>query len=602
MSAGRRVHYLRENKVVRVPKLNIILDTESVALETSSGQEQSWRLGVALYLAQDGRRKDVRRMIRHTTPQELWNEVTRFCRPGRRTALWAHNLGYDLRISQALTVLPELGWELKAINLAGRGCWARFARGRASLMMMDTSSIWPCGLGDLARDLGMNKLDLPSTLTSNEGWYRRCERDVEILAAAVESYLAWIITADLGCLQPTGAGQSWAAYRHRFMRHRFLVHDNAEAIKAERRAMWAGRAEAYFIGRKPRTRLYEFDLERCYLRIAAEKEIPLKLRGPLGELDLDRYRTLRRTSAILAEVEVTTTTPVLPTENQGRVLWPTGTFRTTIWDPEIDLALEAGATVRILRAWAYSRAPALQEWAGWIDQQLVAGSDGPPPHLRRIIKHWSRALIGRFGLRYSSWETFGESSDDYFGIVMGADLETGEEFKHLRIGRKVLALGEVTEADSSLPQVTGYVMSEARARLWRIIQAVGAGDILYVDTDSVLVTSRGKQKIETLEGSLLPMGLRLKRSWQGFEIWGTRKLLLGREVRVAGLPKTAYHAGGGRFEGEIWASVGGSLHRGAGDRVNIANRTWQLRIGDNRRQLGSAGLTVPFTLPIVDHA
>lgn len=588
---GRVWHYVKPNEGKRIPRRHIFLDTEAREERVDNGHVQTWRLGVACFYAALAGKNVRERWRQYTAPDQLWRDVDIHCGAHDRTILWAHNIGYDIRIADAFTALPALGWRLDAHNIQARGTWLTWRKGRATLMMVDSSSVFPTSLEKLGAGFDLPKEPLPSMDGSDGEWLKRCVRDVQILRAAVLAYLTWLENDDLGNWQPTGAGQSWAVYRHRFMTYKLLVHDDQDALAAERRAMWTGRCEAYWHGELTRQVIHEWDFTMAYARIARDHAVPVRLIGPLPPGEEWRAYANSPRIAVLAEVTITTDVPVVPAEDDGRVLWPVGTFDTTLWDVEIEAALRDGAQVVVKRGWLYRLRPALQAWAEWLIGALE-GTDPEPPHWQKLIlKHWSRALIGRMAMTYTSWEEFATAPTAGTSRFSVYDRATGETTDMLQIGTTIWENAGRVESPQSLPMITGYIQAIARVRLWEIMRALPPNALLYVDTDSLLVTDMNSKHVAALAATPVGEGLRLKRSWDGFAIYGPRQIVTGRDLRVAGVPSRAERESKGVYKGEVWDTLTGSLSRGNTDRVIIRDRVWHIRGVDRRRDGEGVGWT-----------
>lgn len=590
---SRPWHYVKHNRTSRLPRRHIYLDTEAVSTRTNVGQRQRWRLGVAKFTAAEKGRRATEVMRTFTDPRALWPAVSDHCRARSRTVLWAHNLGYDVRIAEAFTVLPELGWRLVGHNMAPRGAWLQWRRDETSLVMVDSCGVYPTSIEAIGQWFDHAKEPLPSDADDFAVWQRRCQIDVEILATAVQTYLAWLEREDLGNWQLTGAGQSYAAFRHRFMAHELLVHGDAEALAAERRAMWAGRCEAYFHGRTGYVGVEEWDMQTAYARIARDNPVPIRLRGRAANPERMEAWLANPSIAILAETEVDTTVPVLPTVHDGRILWPVGHFTTTVWDPELRLALATGARLTPRRIWIYQREPALHDWAAWIINRLASNDTICPPWMRTILRHWSRALIGRFAMHYQNWAPLG--SVEELAVRHGPvyDTSTGVETMLTQIGRDIFRADGVMEWDQSMPAITGYIASLCRVDLWHLLHAMGPRRVLYADTDSIMVSGRHAGAVRELAASRPDLALRLKTRWRGATIYGPRQIITDERVRVAGVPTKAQRLPSGKLAGEVWSSLAVSLRRGQPGMVEIRDRRWTLRGIDRRRTPGPDGWTVP---------
>lgn len=360
--------------------------------------------------------------------------------------------------------------------------------------------------------------------------------------------------------------------------------------------MWTGRCEAYWHGTMLRTNIHEWDFTSSYASICADTALPHRLIGPMP----DRYNWRRVLDdpnvALLAEVRVNTIREVAPTEHKGRIVWPIGEYSTTLWDVEIHELIRAGAEVTVVKGWLYRCAPILADWAQWILQSLSDPEDIVPAWQRVIMKHWSTALIGRFGMAYTSWDTWGrapKSGVDRRGII---DIDTGERYDLMQIGHDVYKQSGVTEWQHSMPAITGYVMACARVRLWHLIEALPAEALLYVDTDSLLVTDQWQPFMADLATTPIGKGLRLKSSWDGFSIYGPRQIITGPRVRVAGVPTAARRISRHTFTGEVWESLPVSLGTGGADRVVRRDRTWHAKATDRRRNGPAVGWTEPIRI------
>lgn len=590
----RFAHYVKQNETTRVPRRFIMMDVEAREVDTPYGVDQIWRLAVAHFWSNPRGHRDKEQRITADSPDILWKAVDDFTRPKQRTVLYTHNLAYDVRVGSALSELPRLGWTLVAHNLSNSSCWLNWRKGLASLVMVDSASVFPVSLAQVGEHFGMGKPPLPKPDDGRELWEARCNADVDILVAAIKAYVGWIEHDDLGNWQQTGAGQAWATFRHRFMSHKLLAHEDDRALRAERRAMWTGRCEAYWHGSISYQVVHEWDITLDYARIAYDVRVPTRLIGPMpGGNRWERWLD-SPSVAFLAEVEIETDVPVVPTDVDGYIAWPVGKFRTTLWSPEVRLARDNGARVTVLGGWLYHTEPALRDWAAWI-LRLLANEDGTVPSWQLVIlKAWARSLVGRFAMTYTSWEPIGTAPTLDVRRVPYFDTRDGSDGELLQIGDQLFEKTGIQEWRDSIPAITGYVMSVARVRLWDIMAACPPRSVLYCDTDSIIATDQFHDAIKRVADSSMGHGLRLKRSWDGFAIWGPRQITTGDVVRVAGIPKRARRTGRHEFVGHVWESLETATKRGRFDRVTIRPRQWKVK-GIDRRRLGAG---VGWTQPI----
>lgn len=585
-------HWVRKNDTARQPRCWIIFDTESRVVSDDRGPTQVWRCGVAVHAHRKEGSYEYRpdEWSAFEQPSELWDWVESKVRKNQRTVIVAHNLAYDLRIADAFDELARRGWRLDRIRLDGDQTSVRWRRGSSTILGVDSMSWFPVGLEVIGNELGVKKLRLPHADDSDDAWLARCRRDVEILSTAWLRLVRWLHDIDAGTWQPTGAAQSWTVWRHKFMTHKVLVDDDEPLRELERASTWTGRCEVWRHGRLVDGPFTEWDYRASYMQIAHDCELPNRV---VGQVDRPRWKDVERwmtTSCVLATVEVTTEVPVLPARSAHGIYWPTGTFSTTVWSPELVLARGVASQLSVSSAVVYSRAPILRAFAEWcLPLALDEAGDGDPI-VRRVTKHWSRALIGRFGVRYRVWEPFGEAAPS--GVILGDgfDAETEERFRVLSFNGESLRESGILEGENAIPSVMGYVMSEARSRLWAAMMAAGIEHVVYVDTDGLVVDEEGSARLAAAG----LVGLRRKASYRSVEVLGPRQCVFGAEVRIAGVPRRARKVGARTWEGEVWPALSTSLGRGDLANVRTAMRRTTVRGTDHRRLHLPKGVTAPI--------
>lgn len=587
-------HYLRGNEMSRHPRVFVFLDTEAVRERTDAGETQTWRVGVTCC---DRRTGDHDHWAKpewavHDTPRALWEWVDARCKRGVRVILVAHNLSYDLRIAEAFIHLPAMGWTLDRIRLDAEQAQCRWRDNGRTLQCIDSMSWFPVALQVIGDELGIEKPELPADDDTADAWVQRCTADVFILRAACLKVWRWCHDHDLGNWQPTGAGQAWSAWRHRFLEHKILVGDDPRTREVEREAVWSGRAEAWRWGKHRDGPYTEYDLEACYLRIMRDAAVPIRHLAHVADPDPTELRHWREVACVLARVEVETDVPVVPARGPHGILWPTGRFETTVWAPELDLLDAHADKVRVIGVDVYRARPALQDFARWLWPIVTGDAALDDPLIRRVAKHWSRAFIGRFGVRYTDWEPWAVPHNGAVGLERVSDRDRGTTWRLLSVGVQALREGELREGENAVPAIMGWVMSETRRRLWSAMTAAGLSDVLHVDTDGLLVTPAGAARLEVAGIE----GLRVKGVWRRVEVVGPRQLVYEGRLRAPGVPRRAVRTGRRSWAGETWQGLTAALSAGTADRVEVRRRTVRLTGTDRRRAHLPHGRTRAFTV------
>lgn len=592
----RNPHWIKANHQERIPSRMVSFDTESRSYRSGDVETQEWRIGAAIRWRTDLATGDHAEVGVFDDPQSLWKWVDEYGRPEKRTVVWAHNLGHDVRISQAMTILPAMGYRLEWCNLDQNVSAMTWRSDHGTIVMADTYTWVPMGLGALAPSVGTPKYEMPKQSASDEVWYVYCLRDAQIVYRIVSALVHFIKTEHLGNWQPTGAGMAYATWRHRFMSDRVLVHNDPGALAAERAAMHTGRAEAWKHGRISGIAWSEVDMRNAYATIGRDCELPRKLHMHTRSINHTQYARLANHYRVLARVHISTRSPASPCRQAGKTLWPIGQWETWLWDTEIDCALRYGAEIKVLETYCYTRAPILRDWAAWILGILNDPDSDVSPIARTWLKHASRALIGRLSLMTRSWSEFGTNPDGITGITHMTDAETGKTRRMLHVGDVTLIESDADETQNSIPMVTSWIMAECRVRLWDAMNVAGLRNVAHVDTDSVLVNPAGLAALRAagLAGDGLPW--KVKGAWLTIDVRGPRHYYRGKARVIAGVPLRAAEARPGTFTGERWASMATDLEARGDGVVTTWHDEWTPRTQDTRRRDdgGYPGETVAY--------
>lgn len=583
---------MRSNDTARQPNAFCVFDCEAFRTPGRFGEIQTFRLAVARW--RDRHANDCPwnppETFQTTDPGALWLWISRRAKRHERLVCVAHNAAYDLRVSEAIPRLAALGWALDPPLVGPRGTTLRFTYKRYGITVIDSLNWLPAKLEEIGPMVGAVKAPLPADDAPESEWFERCRGDVDILDAAWMRLMGWVESDDLGTWQRTGAGQAMTVWRHRFLSHRVLIHRDEPARAAEREGAWCGRAEAWRVGRFTAGPYDEWDLKTAYGRIMADCEVPTVLRQHVVQPTARALSAARRRHAVLARVHVTTDVPCVPHQAPERIWWPVGRFRTTLWDHEWALVEAHGGTVEVEEAWIYDRAPALQRFARWAMALTDPQAEGFDPVVGLAAKHMLRAIVGKFGSRFWNWEPQGPSPEPELQLILRVDPTDPECRWQLTVAGQWYWQGPPADSEQSCPQIMSWIQAETRRRLWEGMQRAGTGNVLYVDTDGMIVTPAGSHRMAMWDNDCW----RVKSTWDDVEILATRRLILDGKLRASGIPLTAQRIGRRTWKGEVWPELLTSLRRGEPDRIVVRQGIWHLNDNEFRRCVGLRGSTAAY--------
>lgn len=510
-------HYLRPGRLRRSITRLITLDTETRRVDYPGYSIHHPRVWVA--------RLDVRRPERApistaeyaygTANDALADLVEGWTRSSSTTWLYAHNLSFDASVTDLPSELVRRGWRITASHITESPIWFRLSKGRHRLVLADSHSVWPCALATLAQDMGLAKEPLPHNDDDDmAGWWARCETDVTLLATALLRALNWWDEHQLGRWSVTGSGSGWSVFKTNFLTERILIDIDDSAMRFEQQSVYGGRREAYRIGEWNDGRFVDMDFRAAYPSIVAEYDIPVRRLRQFEHMDSDAHRDRRRTRGVIAECVVRTTVPCVPVRYGESIFYPTGHFRTVLASPEIDLIHQNGGHVTIGGGYEYQLGPGMALWGQWIRSLITDQDSDLDPVVRRMAKHWSRAVIGRWTMRLSSrtpldgfpltgqdvtraeWLDYDDRDtvavDGRRVLLPGAVASRRVKGYQISFGGEYYALRADRWPENGFPAIWAWVESWCRRLLWEAMQGQAPGHVWQCDTDGFLLGLAGR--------------------------------------------------------------------------------------------------------------
>lgn len=391
---------------------------------------------------------------------------------------------------------------------------------------------------------GKNKikiLDWGNFGVLHDGYVANVEDMTGYLAAVVlRDYLEAMEAIGVRVSKTTSAQLGWNHFRTQCQPVELAVNLDTAARTLERRAYHGGRCEAFRVGDIPGT-TFSLDVKSCYATICRDERLPVRL--------IEEYRHGLDVTAIngadddhwIADVVLLTDEPDYPLAWNGSPIYPVGDFATSLPWPELRHALLRGRVTRVLRAARYAAAPVMREYAEWYlywREVYRAAGNGLCLTPLKAMFNASLGYSAREKYEWVEWDTelgfpywigTTHSPEDHSSLVTAQKLD-GER-RWLRVA------GEPRE---SMPFLHATICSYARVQLLDIFKGAGRENILYCDTDGVLVTRTGKRRL--LEDSTMP-GFLSRSLAERFppgsaRIQGQKSYRIGDCVIQAGVVKT----------------------------------------------------------------
>lgn len=556
---SRKPHWLRPVKRAAYPRELIAFDTETAAVWLDDDTcENVLTFGWACYsrYIKESQWSEPK-WFRFTTGQQLWEWIGNVSRPKQQTYVYCHNVNFDWQTTDMCRILPSLGWTCDQAIINDPPNAFRWRRDNKTLRLLDSFNYFYASLAQIG-----DRIDLPK-LTSKHAYHFEildddyCRRDSLIVLRAVQQWIEWLRTNDLGSLAISLAAQSMNAYKHHFLHHNIYIDDNDDAQDLARLSYFGGRVEAWRVG-VPVSNVYCLDVNSLYPYVMREQSYPVKLHGVykrvrLAELSrwLDKY-------SVVATVLLDTREPAYPERGESKLLFPVGQFWTTLTTPELKHALAHNRIRECSTASIYDSAPMFREYMDTFYDLRLEAMHADDATATYFIKKLMNSHYGKWAQRGGHEEIIGYTDDYSLRVEDEIDIDTAKRYRIRYIAGVITSCSLDKESRESLPAISSHVTAYGRMLLWRLACIAGPENVYYMDTDSLHVHERAMHNLSSEIDATRLGALKLEKTIARAIYYGPKDYSLDGVRKTKGIRGNATEVEPGVFEQQQFVSLRGA--------------------------------------------
>lgn len=557
MVTSRKQHVLTDNRSSQRPQRYIFVDTESKLIKESENRIiHEYLLGWCLYWRiRKDRAKDT--LIYYFCPKEsdIAEKIDK-CTSNKETLYAiAHNWQYDGWAAHIFINLEALGYKLEPPYINQTTFIMKASKGQKKIIFIDNAQFYPGKLENLAKLVSLEKLEVDFNNSSYDDICAYCKRDVEILYELRKLWLNFIDSHNLGSHGLTIPSQAFNAFRHRFMYHKIVIHDNQEAIELERAAYHGGRTSVFRVFNDDKNKYYKLDINSAYPYAMKYTEVPIKLLYVIKNIDVNTLKRYIEKYAVIAKVLINTNEPVYVYNYNNHNIYPIGTFETVLTTQEIEYAIKNNHIVDIIEVCVYEKAIIFDRYVDYFYNLKQKYTRENNVAFRYITKLFLNSLYGKFGQRDRKITLIDETENIF--------TENGELYnKDNNSVTKIYTLGstrwmEQTETVSfnAFPAIAAHITASVRLYLWSLINKAGKNHVFYCDTDSLIVDDVGYNNLLDLIDSNKLGYLKLEEVINNINIIAPKVYQVNQEWKRKGIPYDAKKIENNTFEYIEWPSL-----------------------------------------------
>lgn len=590
--------YLKPLKTERIPRRIIVFDTETTVPDKSKGKGTfDLILGVAIFIELNAKGLVTRReTLIFYSSTEFLDWIDSLIPKRGSVLLLAHNIGFDTQVLDLPSQFNQRGCTSTPPIINERTMIWKVKTQRYGITLLDTSNLGVISVASLGVDLGFPKMEIDFSNYTIDYLITYCTRDVEVLEKFIINYIAYLVDNGLGGFRNTLAGQSMAAYRTKFLESPPYIHINEGALQLEREGYHGGRVECFRIGHFSKEEYYHLDVNSMYPYAMTTEPLPIKFRGYGQDVRLLFMPTRMNLYYCIARCEIETDEPVYPLMANGKLIFPTGRFTTILFHPELRYALERSHIRAVKECAVYDNGYPFNSYVDFFYTAKATYGEQGNSSYRYISKLFLNSLYGKFGQLRPVRNLIGESG--YKGVTRLplVDIETGRHYQEVNWYGQVYREYKEGETAISNPAIAGAITAKGRMHLWTLILKAGRENVLYIDTDALIVTRQGYDNLtQYMDANKLGM-LKLENTCRNLHIYGNKDYIEGYEPKRKGINKTAQVVSKATWEYLQFEGFISWLNRGAsGSPIGTYTRK-QRKSPYNKGIVGDNGMVTPYLL------
>lgn len=518
-----------------MPTNLLFVDTEAKIQKSDNLQFQTFRLGYAIHV-----RNDSKTYYPLDSIEDFHLLLDKLAYERSLLYVFAHNMAYDYAILKLDSYISSRNLEitLRAIDSV-------FLVKAGNILFLSSTNYYRQSLKELGKMFGLSKMDSPDfENVSDSKLMEYCKRDTEVLTKVILKHIDFIQMNDLGSFKSTIAGQAFAAYRHRFMSHRLLVHNFPEILEMARVSYRGGRCETFRMGKFKG--IIKLDINSMYPFVMKSELYPTKpfSSKPILDCSID---DLDSKDFIMTDCNMILEQPLIATK-RDKLFFPIGHVRQVILKPEIDMILKHPEIGKIVKVNAMVTYESRNIFSDYVDFFYDLRCNSANEAVKGMCKIMLNSLYGKMGQHNS---TKPELLTDEIRIKMYSEIMASENTfevfdgvssKFVKLGDKIYHVSNEKDgfAVESMPEIASSVTAYARSLLFRLMLIAQRENVLYCDTDSLFVSATGYENLlDAQEIDQTKLGKLKVEEIGDVELFGAKDYVFNGKVKLKGVKHDA---------------------------------------------------------------
>jgi|SRR5659263_476223 len=435
------------------------------------------------------------------------NFVLNHIKKGKTLYVFAHNVGYDIRLCYDDQIVKDADFKLK-VAISDNAFIYKYVKKNYTISILSTTNYFKTSLKELGKIFNLDKLDFKhdengqlETKNRTDRAKIYCQRDVEILDKVCCNL--FYFTKDLCKMSNTIASIAFNTFRNLFYddeneSNQIIMHKKPEIEKLERASYYGGRTECFKIGNF--NNVYKLDINSMYSQNMLNHDYPVKLLYTFNENKNNPEKNKEKMYAlfknkeylIIANVKVKLDNSKIPYRKKDtidkKLLYPIGEFSSFLCQPEIE-NLEPNEIIEVKEILVYKKFQIFNGFVNHFYNLRLKYKSEKNDIMQYFCKTLLNSLYGKFAQKVRKEERNAEY-DNFMenGYCDFVDLDGIHSLKFIR--GECFEIDDVSSGYNTFIPISSFVTSYSRLYLYKMISLVKPY-LIYVDTDSLFVSKEG---------------------------------------------------------------------------------------------------------------
>ena len=590
----KRSHILADNKTTALPHHYIFVDTETNEKQEGDYHYHTLKLGSACYVGiRNNGQRNTEVWKAFTDTKDFWSFVEEHAYKDRRLYLYAHNQHFDFFVLDGFKSLVKTGWKIHRRYINSNIFILVVKKGSRTIVILDSGNILKIKLSSIAETMGMKKFDVDFNTSTDEQLQIYCRQDVKILKEWLLMYREFVKENDLGVYRYTMASQTLQAFKHRFMTEEIVIHNRDAVYKLERESYKGGRTECFFIGKKKGPKFVMYDVNSMYPYVLNKFRYPIKLKQWGMKCSIDYLKAMLQHHLCIAEVRFKISEPAIMIR-EHKMIFPIGTMTSTLTTPELSYVIEHGQILEVKKWAIYEGRLLFKKYINFFYQLKKDAKSNGKDIEYLMAKLYMNSLYGKFGQRAYIEKKIGtcDPTDNFIEDIV--DASTGQNCIYSHIMGEIFMSQGQKEAYDSFPAIASHVTAYARMYLWSLIKLVGRRNVLYCDTDSLLIKKSSEMALHPFIHDSRLGALSREFETDSIILRGCKDYLIGNKSRIKGIRKDAVQISLNVYRQTQFYKTRSALRLGIDDCAIVKDVTKHLRRIYDKGLVLPSGVVRPF--------